>query len=323
VALSRTVDVMTTTMRAIRTTGNADAPITAAQVSIPQPAPDEALVRVHAVSLNAGELRSAPTRAANEPIGWDFAGVIVRAAESGGGPALGTRVVGFVVQGAWADFVAAPAHQLGTLPDTVSFEDAATLPIAGLTALRALRRGGDIKAKRVLISPATGGAGLFALQLAARAGADVTALIRSGEREPLVRALGATRVIVGNATSALAHKPYDLVIDSLGGNELGTLLEALCFEGTAVNFGATTGQQTTFNARTFMLAGCATLFGFYIFPDALARPVAADLNGLAQLVASGDLKTNIDATLDFDAFADAVQARTRGGLAGKIVVRFA
>lgn len=308
-------------MRAIRTTGKPDAPIAVANVPVPAPQADEAVVRVHAVSLNAGELRSARKRAANEPIGWDFAGVVVGAAQSGGGPEVGTRVVGFIGGGAWAEFVAAPAHQLGTLPETVSFEDAATLPIAGLTALRALRRGGDIKGKRVLVSPGTGGVGLFALQLAARAGADVTALIRNAEREALVRASGAARVIVGTAAGAAVHAPYDLIVDSLGGNELGALLEQLAFEGTAVNFGPTTGEVTTFNSRTFMATGGATLYGFYIFPDAAARPVADDLNGLAQSIAQGDLATNIDATLSFADFERAFTARSDRALPGKIVVR--
>ncbi|GAC1535211.1 MAG: zinc-binding dehydrogenase [Candidatus Velthaea sp.] len=310
-------------MRAIRTTGHAEMPIAAAHIPVPTPQPGEALVRVHAVSLNAGELRRARNRAANEPIGWDFAGVVVRAAENGRGPQIGTRVVSFVDGGAWADFVAAPAHQLGTLPDSVSFDDAATLPIAGLTALRALRRGGDIKGKRVLISPATGGAGLFALQLAAHAGADVTALIRNAERETLVRECGAARVVIGNAADAAAHKPYDLIIDSLGGNELGTLLEQLAFEGTVVNFGPTTGEVTTFSSRAFMLTGGVTLYGLYIFADAEARPIADDLNGLAQLVAHGNVRTNIDATLSFDEFERAFTARKEGSLPGKVVVRLA
>src|SRR5450631_1678448 len=100
---------MSQTMQAVHTTGEADAPIAAVQAPFPVPQPAEALVRVRAVSLNAGELRRARKRAGGEPIGWDFSGIVERAAEDGSGPAEGKRVVGFVANGAWAEYVAAPA----------------------------------------------------------------------------------------------------------------------------------------------------------------------------------------------------------------------
>jgi NADPH:quinone reductase-like Zn-dependent oxidoreductase len=309
------------TMRAIYTTGNAEAPVAATRVQLPLPAAHEALVRVHAVSLNPGELRRARKRAGGEPIGWDFAGVVEQAAADGSGPAAGTRVVGFVDNGAWADFVAAPAYGLGVLPDVVSFSDAATLPIAGLTALRALRRGRDLRDKAVLVVPGTGGVGLFALTLAQRAGARVSAVIRSAQNEGLARERGAADVIVGSTADAGSDgRRYDLILESLGAESLGSALAMLAPDGTVVSFGQTAGAATTFAADVFYATGGATLYGFIVFHEAKKEPVARDLEELAQLVAAGHLPTNIDATLPFDDFTAAVSARADRGLRGKVVV---
>ena len=220
--------------RAVLTTGVADEPVAIAQRVVPVAQPGEALVRVAAVSLNPGEVRRARKRAAGEPIGWDFAGVVETAAADGSGPKAGARVVGYVASGAWADYVAAPTKQLAPIPDTLAFADAATLPIAGLTALRTLRRGGDLRGKAVLIVPGTGGVGLFALQLAKRAGARVATVIRSERNEALVRAYGAETVVVGPTADAAPHGPYDLILDSLGGDSLAAALGMVATDGTVV-----------------------------------------------------------------------------------------
>jgi NADPH2:quinone reductase len=314
------MSVVQQTMRAVLTSGDADVPVAVAQTAIPSLQPGEALVRVHAVSLNPGELRRARKRAAHEPIGWDFAGVVESAAADGTGPKPGARVVGFVANGAWADYVAAPTAQIGTLPDAVSFADGATLPIAGLTALRTLRRGGDLRGKSVLIVPGTGGVGLFALQLAKRAGARVTAVIRSQTSETLVRKLGADAVVVGPTAGAAAHGPYDLITESLGGESLGAALAMVAADGTVVSFGQTAGATTTFAADAFYATGGATLYGFIIFHEARKDPVVHDLEALAALVAARELATNIDATLPFEDFATAISTRADRKLPGKVVV---
>jgi NADPH2:quinone reductase len=308
------------TMRAVLTTGDADAPVALAQTGVPIGAPGEALVRVRAVSLNPGELRRARKSGAHEPIGWDFAGVVERAAADGTGPKAGARVVGFVANGAWAEYVAAPTAQMGRLPDAVSFADAATLPIAGLTALRTLRRGGDLRGKSVLIVPGTGGVGLFAVQLAKHAGGHVTAVIRSAASEALVRKLGADAAVVGPTAGAAAQGPYDLIVESLGGESLGAALGMVAVDGTVVSFGQTAGTTTTFAADAFYATGGATLYGFIIFHEARKDPVARDLEQLAALVAAGELATSIDATLPFDEFTAAISARDERKLHGKVLV---
>ena len=86
--------------------------------------------------------------------GWDLAGTVELEAEDGSGPRTGRRVVGLLPSGAWAEVVAVPTHSLAELPDTVSFAQAATLPVAGLTALYGLEQGGGLLGQRVLITGA-------------------------------------------------------------------------------------------------------------------------------------------------------------------------
>src|SRR6266849_6565152 len=127
------------------------------EVEPPSPAPSEALVRVRATSLNLGEVRDTTTAKAGWRPGWDLAGVVEQAAADGSGPKSGARVVGMVNAGAWAELVAVPTAVLAEIPDTVTFAQAATLPVAGLTALYALEKGGFLLNRKVLITGASGG----------------------------------------------------------------------------------------------------------------------------------------------------------------------
>src|SRR5438128_9032805 len=170
-----------------------DAPGRRFIASIPDPTPDrdEAIVRVRAISLNRGEVRRAGMAAAGWRPGWDLAGELERAAADGSGPRAGARVVGMLGEGAWAERVAVPTHALAELPEKVTFSQAATFPVAGLTALYALAKGGLLLDRRVLVTGATGGVGDFAVQLARLAGAHVTASARRAEPVAALRALGA------------------------------------------------------------------------------------------------------------------------------------
>jgi NADPH:quinone reductase len=162
----------------------------------PEPGPDELLVDVRAFSLNRGETVLVEQR----PDGWrpgqDVAGVVVRAAADGSGPPEGARVVAVVDWEGWAERVAVPVRWAARLPDHVPFEPAASLPIAGLTALRALRQGGAVLGRDVLVTGATGGVGQVAIQLARAAGARVTAQVSAPERAAEAREAGADAVVV-------------------------------------------------------------------------------------------------------------------------------
>jgi NADPH2:quinone reductase len=131
------------------------------EVAQPSLLASEALVRVEAFSVNRGEtfLLEKP------PDGWrpgkDIAGVVVRAAADGSGPAAGQRVVGHPPAAGWAEYVSVPADSLAELPADVSFVAAAALPLAGLTALRLLRMAGNVTGRRILLTGASGGVGHY------------------------------------------------------------------------------------------------------------------------------------------------------------------
>jgi NADPH:quinone reductase-like Zn-dependent oxidoreductase len=196
-----------------------------------------------------------------------------------------------LLEGAWAERLAVPTNALAELPDKVTFSQAATFPVAGLTALHALAKGGLLLARRVLVTGATGGVGDFAVQLARLAGAQVTATVRRADQEPAVRQLGAAAVIVGDEIPPTPK--YGLIIDSVGGRTLGSALAALERAGVCVTLGVSASAQVTFDAREFFVAGRTTLYGLYLFTELLAEPASVGLRRLSDLVAAGQLAPHI------------------------------
>jgi NADPH:quinone reductase-like Zn-dependent oxidoreductase len=260
---------------------------------VPEPTPDrdEAVVRVRAISLNRGEVRRSGMAAAGWRPGWDLAGTVERAAANGSGAGVGARVVGLLPEGAWAERVAVPGHSLAQLPEKVTFSQAATFPVAGLTALYGLAKGGLLLGRRVLVTGATGGVGDFAVQLARLSGAHVTASARRADQGPALRQLGAHEVLVGEEIPASPR--YDVVIESVGGKTLGTALAALERGGVCVALGVSAAAEVTFDARQFFIAGRTTLYGFYLFTELGSDPASGGLRRLAELVAAGQLAPHV------------------------------
>jgi NADPH:quinone reductase-like Zn-dependent oxidoreductase len=280
-----------TTNRAVVVDPEAPGRLVIQSVRPPSPERGEAVVRVRAISLNRGEVRRAGMAAAGWRPGWDLAGEIEQPAADGSSPPVGARVVGLLPEGAWAERVAVPTHALAVLPDAVTFSQAATFPVAGLTALHALAKGGQILGRRVLVTGATGGVGDFAVQLARLAGARVTASARRADQVPALRRLGAHDVIVGDEVPP--SPKHDLVVESVGGRTLGTALAALERGGVCVTLGVSAGAEVTFDARQFFFAGRTTLYGFYVFTELSEEPAAVGLRRLAELVAAGQLVPHV------------------------------
>src|SRR5947209_15899997 len=182
-------------MKALVASPNAEANLELLDVEDVEPRPFEALVDVKAVSLNRGEVHALQDADPGWRPGWALAGVVAQPAADGSGPKQGTRVVGLVRSGAWAERAAVGTQMLADLPDEVSYEAASTLPVAGLTARKAVEMS-VIDGHRVAITGAAGGVGRFAVQLAAQNGAHVTAVVGRPERGLNLPALGASEVVV-------------------------------------------------------------------------------------------------------------------------------
>ena len=205
---------------------------------------------------------------------------------------------------------------LAELPEGISFAQAATLPVAGVTALRALEVGGFVLGKRVLVTGASGGVGRFAVQLAALAGAHVTAVARRTEG---LAGLGADEVLPELEAEG---ETFDVILDAIGGPVLGAALQRVAPRGTVVSFGATIPEPVSYPTRElFSRAPGAVLHGLYIFDELdHTRSAAADLRRLAELVAAGRVDTQIDLTASWSEAASAIEALLDRRVAGKAVL---
>jgi NADPH:quinone reductase-like Zn-dependent oxidoreductase len=302
-------------MLALVNTQSAPIPVELNEVPEPVPESDEAIVEVHAFSLNRGEL----ALLANRPDGWrpgqDVSGVIVQPAADGGGPEKGTRVVALVDGAGWSQRVAAPTARMAVLPDNVSFASAATLPVAGLTALRILRQGGSLLGQRVLIAGAAGGVGRFAVQLAALSGAEVTGVVSHPGRAVGLSELGATAVVTNMRE---AEGLFDLILESAGGSSLSGAISKVAPGGTIVVFGNSSREETSISFPNFAGHAGARLLAFFIYESGTPASMGADLAKLVSLVSSGKLKPAIgleDSWLNVYKAATALRNRQVNGKA--------
>ncbi|TAK73345.1 MAG: alcohol dehydrogenase, partial [Dehalococcoidia bacterium] len=261
------------------------------------------------ISLNYGDLRGAQSRPAGFVPGWDASGVVLRAA-SGGGPAEGTRVVTTMgSQGGWAERRAVDLDELAMVPDDVDLGLASTLPVAGVSALRALRRSGALLGRRVLVTGASGGVGRFAVQLAALGGAHVVASVGSTARGEGLRALGAAEVVVGLEGVA---SPIHVVIDSVGGSQLVRVWGLLAEGGVVQCIGTTSQEPAAFPSLVGMKR---TIEAFTKGPHS-----GEDIAYLMSLMQAGKLQVDVGWRGSWSRIVEAGAALFGRQVAGKAVL---
>jgi NADPH2:quinone reductase len=277
-------------MLAVVNTPGGPEPVAIRDVAEPEPRANEALVAVHAFSLNRGELRLFQVRPEGWRPGQDIAGIIVRAAADGSSPPAGTRIVALCDWEGWAERAAVPANRIAPIADNVTFGAAAALPVAGLTALRTLRHGAPLLGKRVLITGAAGGVGNLAVQLAVRSGARVTAVVGNSDRARVLDGLGATEIVTKIAD---AQGRFLLILEAAGGASLTAAIERVDHRGVVVVFGNSSGEPTPINFRDFGEHQNARVQAFHYFTSEPEDRFGPDLALLAGLVADGSLKPQI------------------------------
>jgi NADPH:quinone reductase-like Zn-dependent oxidoreductase len=254
------------------------------EVEEPRATVGEVVVAMEASSVNHGEvewLRYAPP---GWRAGWDVCGRIAEG-PGGDGLAAGTPVIGFLGETAWAERVAVPVNRIGTIAEGCARSQAAAIPVVGLTALRALRVGGLLAGKRVAILGANGAIGRVAIQLAARADATVTALVRDPDAAAGLTALGASKVV-----AEPGEDRYELVLDGVGGAPASAALKRLAPEGTHVIYGNAAGAPVELDPGAFFgEAPEARIHSLRMDASRGQGSFGADLEHLSRLVAAGEL----------------------------------
>jgi NADPH:quinone reductase-like Zn-dependent oxidoreductase len=301
-----------------------------ADVAEPVPAVGEVKIRVRAASLNpidwkirAGHLRFVPMfRMPPRGIGCDFAGEIV--AVGGGAISLhvGERVFGslppFPRDGALAEYVVAAAGRIASIPDNVSDEVAAALPIAGGTALQALRDEAQLAlGQRVLITGAAGGVGHFAVQIAKHVGAHIVGVCSAGNVE-FVRGLGADEgVDYARDDFTRRDDRFDVVFDAAGASSFIAARRVLTETGCYLN----TGGNAAAAVGTVMGAVFARLTSHQRAIAIMLKTGTALFERVAALAQRGVLHAHVERTIGMEGVANAMATMETGHGRGKIIVR--
>jgi len=305
---------------------------------IAKPAPDagEALVRVHAAAVNPYDwhfLRGVPgfirlftglRRPKFPRLGADAAGVVEAVGSGTKELKVGDRVFG-VCRGAFAQYACGKESELAIIPSGVSFEQAASVPIAGVTALQGLRDSGTLKAgQTVLINGAAGGVGTFAVQIAKALGATVTGVCSARNAE-MVRTLGADRVIdYAQEDFTRADWRWDVIFDLVGNHPLSAIRRALEERGTFVGCGGGGPDRSGWALMAGMLGqAIAARFSKEKLTGVLAKVNTADLNVLAGMLESGAVKPVISKRYSLRETADAVRHVESCHAAGKVIIAVA
>jgi len=303
-------------------------------VARPVPSDSSVLVRVHAAATNPLDwhymrgkpyimrLSSGIGRPSEERLGQDFAGVVEAVGVNVTRFAPGDSVFG-ASTGAFGEYLAVRENaDIAHLPDSMSLDEAAALPVAATTALQAVRDVGQVaRGQRVLVNGASGGVGTYAVQIAKALGAHVTGV--SSERNvALVRALGADVTIDYTSedfTTAAAR--YDVIIDNVGNHAPWALRRVLVPDGRVVVVGGPENDRWL-GPITALLR--ALVYGWFVeptFAGLLSETTQQDLEYLASLVAQGQLRSVIDRRFEATELREAIAYQESGRSRGKNVVR--
>ena len=305
-----------------------------AAVETPTLADDQILVKVRAASVNPLDwhyMRGSPYlmramtglgRPSDPRLGVDFAGIVEKTGNKVTRFKAGDEVFGGST-GAFAEYVTVgEARGVASKPANMSFEQAATVPIAAITALQALRDKGQLKSgQSVLINGASGGVGTFAVQIAKWMGAEVTGVC-STRNVAMVRSLGADHIVdYKNEDFVDSDKQYDLIVDNVGNRSLSEYRSVLKPEGILVMVGGPKGNWI----GPFMNAIKALILDPFVsqkFLSILATLDQDDLTILAELMADGKVTPVIDQRFQLPQTADAIRYSESGRARGKIIITF-
>jgi NADPH:quinone reductase-like Zn-dependent oxidoreductase len=291
-------------------------------VEKPGPNNAEVLIKIHAVSINAADYRSMhlgiiPKR---KIYGADIAGTVEATGTSCQKFKVGDEVFGDLSGcgfGGFAEYVTAPESALAFKPASVSFEDAAAVPMAAITALQGLREQGQIRpGQRVLIYGAGGGVGTFAVQLAKYFGTNVTAVC-SAKNVELARSLGADHVIDYAEEDVFRRgEHFDLILAVNGNQPLSVYKRALVPRGIYVMVGGALSQVIP-----SLLFGALLSIGSKKMLFLAAKPNPKDLEFIIQLVEEGKVKPVIERCYPMHETAEAMRYVSQGHARGKVVIQ--
>lgn len=297
-----------------------------AEVETPAPAADEVLVKVRGISVNAADwhcMRGKPLfsratlgvwRPKHKILGGDIAGQVEAVGRDVSQVKPGDDVYANLLDhrfGGFAEYVSVPVDVMALKPENLSFEEAAAVPMAAVTALQGLRHHGDIEpAQKVLINGTSGGVGTFAVQVAKSFGPEVTG-VTSTQNIDLVRSLGADHVI-DYTTTDFVHdgQRYDLILDTVGNRSLPDLRLALAEGGKA----AVTGFTTVAKLMSVSLRGGKEI------AMVSAQVTSKDLEFLTELIEAGKVRPQIDRSYPFAEIPTAIAYLEQGRARGKVVV---
>lgn len=310
--------------------GNADT-WRVGEIAVPKIADKEVLVKIAAAGLDRGtwhlmtglpylgRLAFGIRKPKNPVPGRDLAGTVVAVGSSTTRFAPGDAVFG-IGTGSFSEYAAACEDKLARTPANVTTEQAAVIPISGLTAIHALRDAGRLqKGQDVLIVGASGGVGSYAVQLAKAFGANVTGVCSTAKIE-LVRRLGADRVIdYTQHDFADGTQHYDLVLDIGGSSRLSRLRRAVTPTGTVVIVGGEEGGKLTGmdrQVRALMLSPFVTQRLTMLLP----KENYADLERLAEFIEAGAVTPSVDRSYPLERAADAMWQLVAGEVQGKLAL---